>query len=180
MIGPASLTIVAGVVLVRLGWGGRVAAAVAGWTSIAAALAACARGAGAWGLAVGTVAGMAAALAVLLGSGWATPARAWRPDRERVATRQGRAPVRLMRRSAVFLLVVPAGGIASLVFAFGAQAAGRRAGAGEADAAACFLLLLPLVWAGLSAWQMTRDGPRRMVAPPLLLAGLGGLLCAVR
>ncbi|WP_174296812.1 hypothetical protein [Sphingomonas bacterium] len=180
MIGTAILTVAVGVALVRLGWNRRLALAIAGWVLIAVAIVACARESGAWGMAVCALAGMATAFAVLLWSGRATPVRAWRPDRQRLAATPGQEPLMVVRRASVFLLVVPGGGIASLVFAVGVQVAGRRAGLGEADATACLLLLLPLLWASLLAWQMTRDNPRRMVIPPLLVAAFGVLLCAAR
>ncbi|WP_174297033.1 hypothetical protein [Sphingomonas bacterium] len=180
MIDVAPFVIVAGVTLVRIGWTGRLVVAVAGWALIAVALTACTRDTGAWGLAVGTVAGMAAAFATLLWSGWATPVRTWRPDRERVAAISGEGSLALMRRASVFLVVVPGGGLVSLLLAFGLQAAGRRAGVGEADAAACLLLSLPVIWASLLAWQMTRDGLRQMIVPLFLLAAVGSFLGMAR
>ncbi len=178
----AALAIIAGMMLVRLGWGWgwRTNVAILGWAVVAAGLLADALASGAWGLAIGTTVAMLTALAALLASGWAMPGRAWRPARERVAAAQAPRPARLMRRVSVFLLVVPAGGVAALALAFGAQAAARRAGVGAADAAACLLLLSPALWTGLMTWQMTREGPRRMIAPPLLAAALGSILWAAR
>jgi hypothetical protein len=178
MIGVAALAVVTGMVLVRLGWNRRLAMGVAGWLLTAAALVACARAAGAWGVAVVALVAMAAAFVLLIWSGWGTPVRVRRPERDRVAAVAGQGPLLLVQRLSVFLLVVPGGGAASLLLAFGLQAAVRRAGIGEADAEACFLLLLPPIWCILLAWQMMRDGPRRMVVPPLLVAALGGLLWA--
>lgn len=174
------LAVVAGASMVRLGWGGRTAVAVLGWLVTAAALGVLAREGGAWGATVGTVTGMVAALVLLVGSGGNPPMRARGAERARAIAATTPDPVALLRRLSVFLLVVPVGGGAALWLAFAIQAAVRARGTNEADANACLLFLLPTLWCILLVWQMTRDGPRHMLAPPLLAAGLGALLWLAR
>lgn len=173
------VAVAAGLALVRVGWGGRRWVAVLGWLAAALALGWLAVAAGAWGATMGAVAGMAAALASLLASGGGVPARPRAAERERTAALVAPAPLALVRRLSVFLLVVPVGGAAALWLCFGLQAAMRGAGMAAADANACMFLLPPLVWCVLLAWQMTRDGPRRMIAAPLLAAAGGSVLWAI-
>ena len=180
MIWTATFAVVGGMTLVRAGWNGRFAVAVLGWVLIAAALLLAAYAFGAWGVAIGMTAGMIVALSALFWSERLMPGRPWRPDRTPVAAAPVRLPVSLFRRVSVFLLVVPSGGIAALVLAFGMQAVAQRAGMGAADATACTIFLMPVVWIGLMGWQLTRNGPRRMIAPPVLAATIGVLLWAVR
>lgn len=178
--GAALLSIVAGIVLVRLGWGGRRGAAGLGWTLAGAGLVVLAARDGAWGLAIGTVAGMLAALALVLRAGWTSPAKMpRRPVREAPSILLPRRWHDLRRRMLVFALVVPVGFGAAQWLAFAAQAAARRAGVGDADTMVMTLLLQPVAWAALMSWQMSRAGPRRMVAPPAAAALLGtALWCA--
>ena len=179
MIVAALLVIVAAIVLVRLGWGGRRGAAGIGWTLAVAALLALTARDGAWGLAIGTVAGMAAALGLILYAGWTSPAKAPRTSREAPSILLPRRWHDLRRRLLVFLLVVPVAFCAAQWLAFAVQAVARRAGASDADTMVMTLLLQPIAWTVLMAWQMTRSGPARMVAPPATAALLGtALWCA--
>jgi len=175
MIAAALLAIAAAMLLVRLGWAGRRGAAAAGWVLAGGALLVLAAGVGAWGVATGTVTGMAATLALVLHAGWRSPARVRRPAREAPSLALPHAPAELARRAAVFVLVVPAAFVATQWLAFGAQALARRAGTGAADATVLSLFLQPLLWALLMAWQMTRAGPARMIAPPVGATVLGTL-----
>lgn len=180
MIAAPIMAAVAGMVLVRLGWSAGRAIAVLGWALAAAALFLLARAAGAWGVSVGAAAAMAAALALLPWPGWSAPARTRPAYRDRVARMGTAGSIGLARRLAVFLLVVPIGGVATLWLAFAAQAAARHAGMTSADAAVCLLFLAPILWCGLMTWQMTRDGPRRMAVPPVIVAALGAILWTAR
>lgn len=176
MTTPALLLIMAAIGLIRAGWGGRRWLAWAGWAAAALALAILAREDGAWGLAIGTVAGMSAAILLVLWSGWTATAKQRRPPREPPAVTIPRRWSDLVHRVAVFLLVVPIGFAAAQWLTFGAQALARRQGIGASDATALTLLLQPLLWSLLMAWQMTRADARRMVAPPLAAALLGTAL----
>jgi hypothetical protein len=179
MIVAALIAILAGIALIRLGWGGRRGAAGVGWALGVAGLVALTARDGAWGLAIGTVAGIAAALACVLYAGWTSPARAQRAPREAPAILLPRRWHDLGRRVLVFVLVVPIAFCAAQWLAFAAQGVARRAGVNDADTMVMTLLLQPMLWAVLMAWQMTRAGPARMVAPPAAAALLGtALWCA--
>ena len=181
VIAAALIVILVAVAPVRLGWGGRrrVAGAGAGWALGLAVLLALAARDGAWGLAIGTVTGIAAALAFVLHAGWTSPAKVRRAPREAPAILLPRRWPDLGRRVLVFVLVVPIAFCAAQWLAFAVQAVARRAGAGDADTMVMTLLLQPILWAVLMAWQMTRAGPARMVAPPAAAALLGtALWCA--
>ena len=179
MIVVALIAILAGIALIRLGWGGRRGAAGIGWGLAAAGLVALAARDGAWGVAVGTVTGMAAALAIVLHAGWNSPAKVQRAPREAPSILLPRRWHDLARRVLVFVLVVPIAFCAAQWLAFAVQAVARRAGARDADTMVLTLLLQPILWTVLMAWQMTRAGPARMVAPPAAAAVLGtALWCA--
>lgn len=176
MIAAAPVAIAVGMLLVRLGWGGRRGVAVAGWVLAGAMALVLTRENGAWGLAIAAVAGVAAAIAIVLHAGWTAPAKALRPPREAPSITLPRRPRDLARRLAVFVLVVPVAFAAAQWLAFGIQAMARRGGAGEADAIVTMLFLQPLLWSILMAWQMTRAGAVRMIAPPAGAAALGTIL----
>ena len=132
MIAAALLLILVAVALVRLGWGGRRGVAGAGWALGIAALLMLAARDGAWGLAIGTVTGIAAALAFVLHAGWTSPAKTRRAPREAPAILLPRRWHDLGRRVLVFVLVVPIAFCAAQWLAFAVQAVARRAGAGDA------------------------------------------------
>jgi len=179
MIAAALAAILCGIALIRLGWGGRNTVAAVGWTSTAAGLVALAAADGAWGIAIGTVVGMTAGLGLVLYAGWTAPAKVVRPPREAPSILLPRHWHALGRRITVFVLVVPVAFVAAQWLAFAAQAVARRSGANEADTMVMTLFLQPTLWAVLMAWQMTRAGPARMVAPPAAAALLGtALWCA--
>lgn len=174
---PAALILIAaGMLLVRFGWDGGRPAAAAGWAAAMLGLALLVARDGAWGLAIGTVVGMACALAIVLHAGWSSPAKITRPPREAPAILLPRRWSDLARRVAVFVLAVPVAFAAAQWLAFGAQALARSGGADAADATALTLLLQPVAWGLLMTWQMTRSGPARMIAAPLAAALLGTAL----
>lgn len=176
MIAIALLAIVAAMLLIRVGWAGRRGAAAAGWAIAVAALFALASRDGAWGLAVGTVVGIAAALALVLHEGWRSPAKVQRPTREAPSIMLPQRWSDGGRRVMVFVLVVPVAFVAAQWLAFGAQALARRAGMHDADTLVMTLFLQPTLWSVLMCWQMTRNGPAKMVAAPIATAALGTIL----
>lgn len=178
-VAAALILVVAGMALVRVGWGGPTKAAGAGWAAALCGLLWLTVRDGAWGLAVGTVAAMAAALGIVLYAGATSPAKVGRPPREAPAVLLPHHRKDVARRFAVFVLTVPVAFAAAQWLAFGAQALARRGGAGAADATALTLMLQPVAWGLLMTWQMTRSGPARMIAPPLGAALLGTLLWSV-
>ncbi|MBX9896882.1 MAG: hypothetical protein K2Y17_03130 [Qipengyuania sp.] len=171
-LGGAGLSLL----LLRLGWGGRRGLAAAGWLLAAASLIALTLAHGAWGLALGGVAGMAAALALILQAAWASPAGR--------ARKAGSAPSVTLphswretgRRLAVFALVAPVGFAASLWLAYALNALMTGGGAQGANSVAVMLFVQPLAWALLMSWQMTRPGPRDMASQPAIAALIGTLL----
>lgn len=168
--------IAAAMLLVRRGWGEDRRLAVAGWSLGLAALALLGWAHGAWGLAVGTVAGTAVVAAILLHAAWTSPAKSRRPERVPPTLVLPRRWDDLGRRVAVFLLVVPLAFAAAQWFAYGLQALVRGAGAGASDTIVLTLFTQPLVWTILMAVQMTRSGPARMIAAPAVVALAGTLL----
>lgn len=176
MIALALAIVAAGMLLVRIGWNGRRRIAAAGWMLAAAGLASLTAHDGAWGFAIGTVAGIAMALILVLHAGWRSPAKAHRAPREAPSIAIPRHWPDIARRLAVFALVVPVGFAAAQWLAFGAQALARRVGMGDADAIALTLFLQPILWAIVMAIQMTRANAARMIAPPIAAALIGTLL----
>lgn len=162
--------------LIRLGWQGRRGLAVGGWLLAALSLAVLVAAHGAWGLAVGAVGGMAAALALVLYAGWTSPPGKAAGARKAPAVALPRSWNGAGRRLAVFALVVPVSLAASLWLAYGLNAVMRGSGELDANSVAAMLFVQPLAWAVLMSWQMTRPGPREMIVPPVLAAGVGTLL----
>jgi hypothetical protein len=170
------VAITAAMLLVRLGWSGRRGVAPLGWALGVGGLLLLAANDGAWGVAVGAVAGMAVAIALVLHAGWRSPVKVRRPARTVPSITLPHRPADIARHLFVFVLVVPIGFAAAQWLTFGAQALARRAGAGEADALALTLILQPVLWGVLMAWQMTRATAMRMIAPPASAAILGTIL----
>ncbi|MGK6356229.1 hypothetical protein ACMGDH_13515 [Sphingomonas sp. DT-207] len=168
----------AGVGMLRASWGRRKPVlAASAWAALVLGTIASAAVAGAWGIAVAwlvatLIAGLLLARAVVT-----APAGRAAAGREPLTTETWRFQASdLWRRLAVFALVVPVGFAAAQLFAFGAQAAARRAGWAEADTIVVALLGQPIVWTILASIQITRRGPLRMIAPALVCALLGAIL----
>lgn len=171
-LGGAGLSLV----LVRLGWGGRRWLAAAGWLLAASSLLALTTAHGAWGLAMGAVAAMAAALGLVFQAGWVSPTGRARPERTSPSVSLPHSWRGTGRRLAVFALTVPVGLAASAWLAYGLNVLMKGDGAQGANSVATMLFVQPLAWTVLMSWQMTRPGPREMVVPPVLAAVLGTLL----
>jgi len=178
-VAAALILIVAGMALVRVGWDGPTKAAGAGWAAALCGLLWLTVRDGAWGLAVGTVAAMAAALGIVLYAAipfighqaTGTKAIAW------LAAFYGVTMLIFSMYGGGFA-TIPAY-LADLFGTKNLQALARRGGARAADATALTLMLQPVAWGLLMTWQMTRSGPARMIAPPLAAALLGTLLWSV-
>jgi hypothetical protein len=164
VIAAALALILVSIALVRVGWGG-----------ILTALTLLAATAGAWGIAIGVTAGIAAALMIVLWAGWKTPGKPGRPLRERPSVTMPHQWSDTTRRFGVFVLAVPVSFAAAQWLAFGIQAILRHAGAGAADADVTMLFLSPVLWTLLLSWQMTQVRLIEMVIP-LVMAGLLGTL----
>lgn len=170
------LAVVAALTLVRIGWNGARGLALLGWALALVALTALAWQDGAWGLAVGVVTGMGAALACVLHAGWTSPARSLRAPREAPAISIPHHRRDLVRRLAVFALAVPVAFAAAQWLAFGVQAAIRGGAALDSDAVVLTLFLQPVIWTALLTVQLTRARPSQMVAAPLIAAIAGTML----
>ncbi|MGE0774806.1 MAG: hypothetical protein AB7G25_06635 [Sphingomonadaceae bacterium] len=172
-----TLTLIVGaMLLVRIGWAGRRPLAFAGWALAGVGLILLTWREGAWGLALGTVTGSAAALVALLHAAWTSPAVVRRPPRDAPTVILPRQWHDFGRRFAVFLLVVPIGFAAAQWLAFTGQMVARRAGAGETDTIVLTFFLQPVLWMVIMSIQMTRTGPIAMLAAPAVAAVAGTIL----
>jgi hypothetical protein len=176
MVGAISAAMVLAMLCLRLGWRRRREWVMLGWAlAIAAATLAIVLW-DMWGLAVASLVAIGAALVLLAREGMLAPA-ATRPLRPSASVTAPRWRLDgLARRVSVFLLVVPAGFAATLLLALGVDAVARRGGVGEADATVLALMVQPIGWAVLASVQLLVARPRRMMAPALLCAGLGGAM----
>lgn len=167
---------IAGILLVRVGWGGRRSHAAAGWTALIAAIVMLAAGEGAWGIAVGAMVAMLVALGLLARDGIRTAPTRNPPRRAPASVTLPHRALGVGRRLAVFLLVVPVGVAASYVFAMGAEAAAMRLGWHPADRTALAFIAAPVAWTLLASIQLMQAGPLRMILPPAVCAVAGILL----
>ncbi|MGJ3627182.1 hypothetical protein AB5I41_10020 [Sphingomonas sp. MMS24-JH45] len=181
MLAPALLAVAAAMLLVRYGWERRRAISVGGWALAIAALGWLGWQAGAWGAAMGTVAGMVCAIGVVLHAGWRSPRRR-RPGRH-ARRRRSRSPIaRVVWTCAGWRSshwTVPVAFVAAQGLAFAVQEVARARGTGAADAIVLMLFLQPVLWAGIVAIQMTRAGPVQMILPPMVAALTGGVLWSI-
>lgn len=166
-----------GPVALRFGWQRSRAMVALGWLALGGAAALLVRDAGAWGLASGSTAAMASAVALLIQAALATaPPR--RLASERAPGALPPEPIDwadVRRRAGIFLVVVVLDLAASLLLAWTAQRALFRTGTNAADATAFALFLLPMLWLTLVAWQMTRCRLWAMLPAPMTLLLLGGI-----
>lgn len=179
MIAAALIMVAGAMLLVRIGWSGRPPVATVGCGLAVIGLVLLTHRDGAWGLAIGTAAGIVSVLAIVLHAGWASPAKALRPAREAPSVVIPVTMSDVARRVAVFALVVPGAFLAAQWLAFGVQAVARRGGAGDADTIVLALYLQPVLWAVIMTVQMTRAGAARMIAPPVAAALIGTGLWSV-
>ncbi|KQN26515.1 hypothetical protein ASE86_10480 [Sphingomonas sp. Leaf33] len=176
LLAAAVALAIAGIVLVRVGWGGLRHVAVGGWAAVVVAILALAVGEGAWGIAVGVTVAMLVALGLLARDGVRTAPTRNPPARTPASVTLPHRALGVGRRLAVFLLVVPVGVAASYVFAMGAEAAAMRLGWHPADRTALAFIAAPVAWTLLASIQLMQAGPLRMILPPAVCAAAGGLL----
>lgn len=133
-------------------------------------------GNGAWGLAIASLCGMAAAALLLAYAGWtAPPSKARASDRKVHMLPEKGDPRHIGRRLLTFLITVPLAFAASLLVALGARALTYLAGWSDADGNAMTLLLLPLLWGILAFWLLMLPHRRAQFAwlAALATTGLG-------
>lgn len=166
-----------GPVLLRMGWNGPRPAVALGWAALGFALVLTLTAGGAWGLAVGATLASLVALGLLAVAALRSPAPARaRAPREPAPRRAPRPSLPdIARRTGVFLIVALADLVASLAFGWGAQRLAWLSGMAEADALIVGLFALPLCWALLASWQLTRIRITDMLMAALGVAIAGGL-----
>lgn len=177
---------VAAVLVLRVGWARHersIPINLIGWSLMAVAALTAWRGDGAWGVAVATLAGMGAALALLTHAVATAPAgktTAAASNRRAGLLPEGAEPLALGRRIATFLIVVPGALIASIALAVAARAMAMGLGAVEADGNAIAFFTAPLAWAILAFLLLLqsarpRQGLTLLIATspviPVLLSG---------
>lgn len=175
-IGAAA--IVAAVLQLRRAWSlpRRSAAANGiGWALMLVGIAIALAGDGAWGLAVASLFGMAAAALLLAHAGWtAPPSKGRASDRKAHMLPETGEPLALGRRILTFLITVPLAFTASLLAALGTRALAGLAGWSDADGNAMTLLLVPLLW-GILAFALLMLPRRRSQYSLLAIPAAAGL-----
>ena len=167
---------VAGVVGLRRSWGlsaRSVARNLTAWAALIAAMVVGGIAAGAWGMAIVTLAATAAAFAILSYSAITAPAKSATSPSRRAHVLPGKGAARqLPRRLATFLLVVPLACVTSVLIALVLRQA--TIGPGEANANVTALYATPILWSVLMSVIMmqTRQLVRLATA---LLPGLTAL-----
>ena len=126
-----------------------------GWGLFALAAVLGAFGAGAWGIAVASMWGMAAALLLLTHAALMSPAdKAAKASNRRVnMLPQGNEPLHLVRRIVTFLIVALTAMIVSIGLALAARSLVFLSGAGEANANVMAYYAQPIAW-GLLAYAL--------------------------
>lgn len=150
MIWLGSLCAILSIGVLRVAWSRprRVSALnLTGWGLMLAGLVLSAQAHGAWGLTVAALAATGAALLLLVPDAIAARAP---PKRSAVRSKPERAPLRLARRIATFLLTVPLGFVVALVLSVSCYALADLAGWHRADSVMLALMLLPILWAILA------------------------------
>lgn len=177
----------AGIAALHLAWQRKekiAALPVVGWTLVAASILAWSRTSGIdKGPALGILAIVLIALAVLAMSAWRTPPRARRAQRERVAhngERGGSLTAHAAGTRALMLAVIVLLGFAAALAACSALfLAGHSVGFEHTGNLAVAMFAFPMVWAGLATWLGYHANPVRGAAilAALLAAAvvLGGL-----
>ncbi len=170
---------VAAVLQLRRAWGlprRSAAANGVGWALLLIGAAFALAGDGAWGLAVASLAGMAAAALLLAHAGWTAPKGKGRAsDRKAHMLPEAGEPRALGRRLLTLLLTVPLAFAAALLAALGVRALAGLAGWSDADGNAMTLLLVPLLWGILAFWllMLPRRGAQYSLLAIPAAAGLG-------
>lgn len=160
--------------LLRLSWGRPKRSIVlngAGWGALLLGLALGARDAGAWGVAVVTLAATAGAFLCLgLAGMTARPGKAAASNRRVHMLPEGREPLRIGGRLLTFALTVPGAMAAAAIVSLAVRAAGK--GLGEANGNVLMLFLMPIAWSVLATLLLLWPQRRRQAAL-LLLPALG-------
>jgi len=153
------------------GWGLFALAVVTGWAA-----------AGAWGVAMATLWGMGAAMALLAYAAATAPAASGAKASNRRANMlpQGNEKLHLLRRIITFLLVALVAMIVSIGLALATRGLLLAAGASEANAIVLAFFAMPLAWMGLSYALLMQERRARQwrllllwAVPGLIALGAG-------
>ncbi|SCW34730.1 hypothetical protein SAMN02927924_00090 [Sphingobium faniae] len=170
---------VASMALLRHAWGKpsrSVPLNLGAWATLLAALLCGMADSGAWGMAVVTLAALAAAFLCLAHAALAAP-----PGRQAASNRrvrmlpEGAEPLRLGARFLTFALTVPGACLTALAIALAARAVAGRIGLHDADGNVLMLFLMPLLWMLLVMLLLFQDR-RRAQLLWLSLPALASLL----
>lgn len=178
LLWPAYLAGVGAVGVLRLGWGlphRSTAWNGAGWGLLLAALLWSGYQAGAWGVSVTTLVTTGAAFVALAVAGLRSPrGRGTAANRRAGMLPQSGEPWQIGRRVATFLLVIPGGCAASVLFGMGMRGLGMLLGWGEANANVAAFYAVPVGWA-LLATLMLMQARRRDQIATLAVSALAGV-----
>jgi hypothetical protein len=131
---------------------------------------------GGWGLSVGVVTGSVAALVLVFHAGAASQRRPARRPTGKTFAAVAPGSLAIRRRLAVFLAAVPLSFAATQWLAFAINAAMTGGGPLDANSVATMMMVQPIAWSAVMAWQMVLPGPRQMIVPPLVIALAGAAL----
>lgn len=177
---PGSMAAGFGVLMLRMAWGRprrSFAMNGAGWALLLAGSILGAISSGAWGIAMVTVIAMVTAIVLL--SVAAATAPAGKPERvpsRRTAAQTKLPPRQIGRRIVTLLLTGPAPMIVALLVALALRALADMAGWSQANSNVLCLLMMPILWAGMTFWLLMMRSRRRQV---MLLAGAAILSAAI-
>jgi hypothetical protein len=151
-----------------LGWGLFALGAVLGWLS-----------AGAWGAAIASLFGMAAALLFLAYAAATAPATTAKASNRRAgALPEGGEPWRIGRRIGTFAIVVLVAMIVSIGLAVAARGLIAWSGGGDANANVASFFVMPLAWT-LLAFALLMEERRARQWRLLALCAVPGVLAVV-
>lgn len=143
-----------------------------GWSLLAAAVAAGWASDGAWGVAMASIAAMAAACAALAVAGLRSPPGKARSSNRRVGMLpEAGKPRRVGRRFGTFAIVILGGLVVSIGLAVAIRGLGGALGWNEANTLVLALYAVPLVWAVL-ATVLLMQARRRSQIVTLVLCSL--------
>ena len=160
----AILTAMTGIGTLRWSWsrqGRRTAITILAWSLLLVAVIMGAAEAGAWGVAVVSLAAMGFAMGLLAWAAMRSPTKATASTVRRITARsEPKQPLHIAARIATFLIVVIGGSAASISFAIAVRMAGAAAGWSEADANAAAFVIAPLVWGVIAAVMLIQASRR--------------------
>ncbi len=166
---PGSMAAGFGMLMLRMAWGRprrSLAMNGAAWGLLLAGSILGAISSGAWGIAMVSLVAMVTAIVLL--SVAAATAPAGKPVRTPSRRAAPLPPRQIGRRIVTLLLTGPAPMIVALLVALALRALADMAGWSQANSNVLCLLMMPILWAGMTFWLLIMRSRRRQV---MLLAG---------